>query len=380
MNREPIDIPERNFWLRESAKMDREAQQELNNLNAHFYRKNAASFSQTRNAPWTGWARCMTACELAPTEPQGEPPESAPTSENAQSVAAETSATSESRRSNDSKEFTILDIACGNLRFEAFLEENYPGNNWEFFAIDNCEPLVWSSAAATEGDSTAPLSAEKINFTCEDIIANMLEDSVPFEPANTSDLARNFPFDIVVSFGFMHHIPGYDLRVKFLKHALNYVKPGGYLVVSFWQFLNDETKRSKIERTHTEALEYFSPEVVEENLKRRAESLSSLNDTGRPNTPEGFPTSSESLSSASRPIITPESLEPGDYFLGWKDLPGQYRYCHHFTDEEIDRLIAEITNDFTNSTLVDSFTADGKTNNLNRYVVLGKTGLFGTAV
>ena len=286
--------------------MNHETANILNQINACFYEENAASFSQTRNAPWEGWRRCVDACKLEP----------------------------------DTKA-SVLDVACGNLRFATFLAEEYPAIDWHFFAVDNCEPLAHAN----------PVIANSVNFTCEDIVTNILKNLPPFEPANTSELAQNAPFDIVASFGFMHHIPSFDLRIKFLKHALNYVRPNGHLIVSFWQFMNDESKREKIEQTHTEALKFYSLEVTENDLERKAEGL---HDTAEP-----------------RPVVMPDALDPGDYFLGWKNLSGQYRYCHHFTDEEIDRLIGQLSG---YATPVDSFTADGKTGDQNRYVVLRRSG------
>lgn len=218
---------------------------------------------------------------------------------------------------------SVLDIACGNLRFETFLAEEYSAIHWRFHVIDNCELLVQSDG----------LIAGKVNFIYKDIIADMLENLASFEPADTSEFASSSLFDIVVSFGFMHHIPSFYLRIEFLKRALSYVKPGGHLIVSFWQFLNDELRCEKIEKNHKEALKFFADD--------------------------------HSL------VIDSADLEPDDYLLGWKDKPGQYRYCHHFTDEEIDRLIDQIAG---YATLVDSFTADGKTGNQNRYVILCRSG------
>lgn len=268
--------------------MDRETLQALCQLNTEFYERNAASFSQTRTAPWEGWRRCMAACGFDGLDEAtiGQPA-------NAQTADS------------------VLDIACGNLRFEAFLVSVYPHIDWSFFAVDNCEPLV----ASGQEDI-----AKKVHFTCEDIVSNLIEGLPAAEPANIPALATATPFDLVVSFGFLHHIPSFDLRRQFLLEALSQVKPGGHLVVSFWQFLNDPAKRAKIEQTHAEALAFF----------------------------EG-------------------SLEPNDYFLGWKSEPGNYRYCHHFSNEEIDRIIAALA---PHATVVESFSADGKPGNLNRYVVL----------
>ena len=304
--------------------MTRATVRALCQLNTEFYERNAASFSQTRTVPWEGWRRCMAACgfdgldEAALDQP----------------VDAQIA---------DS----ILDIACGNLRFEAFLANTYPHIDWSFFAVDNCEPLV----ASGQEDI-----AKKVHFTCEDIVSNLLEGLPAAEPANVPALAAATPFDLVVSFGFLHHIPSFDLRQQFLLEALSQVKPGGYLVVSFWQFLNDPAKRAKIEQTHAEALAFFAS-----CAETRANDRDAL-DRGAGSSSSGNP----DLSCPKLTAFFADSLEPNDYFLGWKNEPSNYRYCHHFSNEEIDRIIAALA---PHATVVESFSADGKPGNLNRYVV-----------
>lgn len=304
--------------------MTRATVRALCQLNTEFYEHNAASFSQTRTAPWEGWRRCMAACGFDDSDGAALD----------QPVDAQIA---------DS----VLDIACGNLRFEAFLANAYPHIDWSFFAVDNCEPLV----ASGQEDI-----AKKVHFTCEDIVSDLLEGLPAAEPANIPALAAATPFDLVVSFGFLHHIPSFDLRQRFLLEALSQVKPGGYLVVSFWQFLNDPAKRAKIEQTHAEALAFFESDAEtcandRDALDRGAVSSSS---------------SDPDLSYLKPPAILADSLEPNDYFLGWKNEPGNYRYCHHFSGEEIDRIIAALA---PHATVVESFSADGKPGNLNRYVV-----------
>lgn len=60
-------------------------------------------------------------------------------------------------------------------------------------------------------------------------------------------------------------------------------------------------------------------------------------------------------------------MPPNDYLLGWQDTQGLYRYCHHFDEPEIERLLAAVAD---SAELVSRFEADGKTGNLNEYVVL----------
>lgn len=298
-------------------------------LNTEFYERNAASFSQTRTAPWEGWRRCMAACGFDDFDEALDQPANAQTAD------------------------SVLDIACGNLRFEAFLANTYPYIDWSFFAVDNCEPLV----ASGQEDI-----AKKVYFTCEDIVSNLLEGLPAAEPANIPALAAATPFDLVVSFGFLHHIPSFDLRRQFLLEALSQVKPGGYLVVSFWQFLNDPAKRAKIEQTHVEALAFF-----EGCAETRANDRDAL-DRGAGSSSSDNP----NPSCLKPPAFFAGSLEPNDYFLGWKNEPGNYRYCHHFSNEEIDRIIAALA---PHATVVESFSADGKPGNLNRYVVFKREEL-----
>lgn len=310
--------------------MTRTTMRALCQLNTEFYERNAASFSQTRTAPWEGWRRCMAACGFDDSD--GAAP--------GQPVNAQTA---------DS----VLDIACGNLRFEMFLANAYPHIDWSFFAVDNCEPLV----ASGQEDI-----AKKVHFTCEDIVSNLLEGLPAAEPANIPALAAATPFDLVVSFGFLHHIPSFDLRRQFLLEALSQVKPGGYLVVSFWQFLNDPAKRAKIEQTHVEALAFFAGCAETRTNDREALDRgvgSSSSDNPNP-------------SCLKPPAFFAGSLEPNDYFLGWKNEPGNYRYCHHFSNEEIDRIITALA---PHATVIESFSADGKPGNLNRYVVFKREEL-----
>ena len=310
--------------------MNRETARALCQLNTEFYERNAASFSQTRTVPWEGWRRCMAACGFDDSDGAALD----------QPVDAQIA---------DS----VLDIACGNLRFEAFLANTYPHIDWSFFAVDNCEPLVASGQEDV---------AKKVHFTCEDIVSNLLEGLPAAEPANIPALAAATPFDLVVSFGFLHHIPSFDLRQRFLLEALSQVKPGGYLVVSFWQFLNDPAKRAKIEQTHAEALAFFAG-----CAETRANDRDAL-DRGAGSSSSGNP----DLSCPKLTAFFADSLEPNDYFLGWKNEPSNYRYCHHFSNEEIDRIIVALA---PHATVVESFSADGKPGTLNRYVVFKRKEL-----
>lgn len=57
----------------------------------------------------------------------------------------------------------------------------------------------------------------------------------------------------------------------------------------------------------------------------------------------------------------------GDFVLGWQNVPGAYRYCHSFSDIELDQLVVACGDAAEE---VVRFTADGRTGEMNAYVVL----------
>lgn len=246
-------------------------------LTGEFYRANAESFSQTRQSPWQGWVRLLEVMDA---------------------------------RAAERELLRVLDVACGNLRFERYLADALPGRMLSGWAVDNCEPLV----EAGERSEFGPLS--RIAFQNLDVIARLSGGRL-WESLEAPDASR----DLAVSFGFMHHVPLECWRAELLRTLIAKVRPGGFVAVSFWRFLNSDKLAGKAQET---------------TIRARAE------------------------------LGIPE-LPPNDYLLGWQDTQGLYRYCHHFDEPEIERLLAAVAD---SAELVSRFEADGKTGNLNEYVVL----------
>lgn len=246
-------------------------------LTGEFYRANAESFSQTRQSPWQGWVRLLEVMDA---------------------------------RAAEREPLCVLDLACGNLRFERYLADALPGRMLSGWAVDNCEPLV----EAGERSEFGPLS--RIAFQNLDVIERLSGGRLR-ESLEAPDASR----DLAVSFGFMHHVPLECWRAELLRTLIAKVRPGGFVAVSFWRFLNSDKLAGKAKETTSRA---------------RAE------------------------------LGIPE-LPPNDYLLGWQDTQGLYRYCHHFDEPEIERLLAMMAD---SADLVSRFEADGRTGNLNEYVVL----------
>lgn len=251
--------------------MDAQTVETLCKLNDAFYRRHCDSFSQTRNSPWPGWKRCLEAAGWT---------------------------------SNPPARASVFDLACGNLRFEAFLADRLPHTDFVFHAVDNCDELV--------EDGRADIHAV---FQDVDVMEVLREGRA------LSDEFQAPPCDFACAFGFLHHVPTARYRESVLRALLDQTKPGGICALSFWQFLNNPAMAEKARNVHARAW---------------------------------------------RELHLPP-LERGDFLIGWKGIPGEYRYCHSFSDEEIDDLAAAVAD---SAVVVARFNDDGRTGNLNAYVVL----------
>lgn len=308
----------------------------LNDLTSDFYAREAASFSATRQAPWHGWERVwkLITAHDAVQNPFPSHAARVPDDDTGDSGAP----------------LTILDLGCGNLRFERFLAErtNAP---LRVTALDNCPDLaspeigalsaafphsLRSSSAASKtkeedasGQGANPPEKTIVDLRALDIVESLLDGTFADRlPRNSHDLA--------VAFGLMHHLPTFALRARVLEGLLGSLRPGGFAVVSFWQFLNDPRLAAKAATVTAEG--------------RAAHCLPTFHEN--------------------------------DFLLGWQHAEGVYRFCHHTPEDEIDALLAAIREPSAPSTSgcappaplpfreIARFSADGKLGNLNRYLIL----------
>ena len=151
--------------------MNRDFASSLIQLNNTFYREHSASFSDTRQAPWPGWVRTMD-----------------------------------------------IALACGNMRFENFAAggalaaKGVDGANpsadascpFEFYGVDSCQDL----AIDARGHA---LRIPNLHFQELDVLDALMK----LNPAETPDVLFDAPLaDISVCFGFMHHVPSCEYRVR----------------------------------------------------------------------------------------------------------------------------------------------------------------------
>jgi tRNA (uracil-5-)-methyltransferase TRM9 len=231
--------------------MDETTIRALNDLNRRFYERFAEPFDATRGSAWAGWSRLL---------PYLQPGVS------------------------------VLDVGCGNGRFGVFLAETLGDSAFSYHGLDN-------NTALLERARNALVNLPYSTLEVCDLVVDPL-------PAAT--------YGCVALFGVLHHIPGQERRLAFLRTLAERVSPGGNLVITTWRFYDYPRFRDRI-------------------------------------IPWG-----DGL-----------SVEAGDYLLDWQHDGSTPRYCHYVDDSEHGRLIAA-----TGLTVIDDFRADGFDGAVNRYTVL----------
>ena len=124
-------------------------------------------------------------------------------------------------------------------------------------------------------------------------------------------------YDLIVCFAVLHHIPSFELRLNLLRQLITYLKPKGFFAISLWRFIEDEKLKNKI-----------------------------------------MPWSKVNLA--------PKYLEENDYLLSWGSNSKALRYCHYCSQKEIAKLKAALAKELK---LIAEYQADGKTKQLNHYLI-----------
>lgn len=230
----------------------------LHKLNSDFYDTVVASFDLSRAYPWKGWGKIAL------------------------------------RLKSSGKRQKVLDLGCGNGRFIKFLQQK--SLNVEYTGIDRSKGLISLAKERYEGRGVSFVEMDFLN------------EKLPWRGE----------YDLVVSFGVFHHLPGEASRVKLLKEIYKVLRSGGEFIVTFWRFANDLSIKSKV---------YDWEEIN----------------------------------------IEPKDVDENDYLLGWSGEKGVYRYCHHYTPSEAVKLMEKV-----GFRVVTRYVSDGKSGDLNLYLICKK--------
>lgn len=269
--------------------MDERAARLADRLTAGFYARYGESFSTTRTGGWPGWSRL-------------EGP--------LRAVAR--------RAADEGRALRVLDLGCGNLRFERWLEGLLPCAAVETVGLDR-EPGL---AAGAAGDGAGAGSDGPAAGLSAEVVAAEFGDGWGL-PA-----ALEGAFDVAVAFGLLHHLTGFRGRRAVMEGLARALAPGGVAAASCWRFLDDRRLAEKARGATADALARW-PGLA-----------------GR--------------------------LGPGDAFLGWQGEEGVFRFCHAVDEAELDRLVAAATGAVPGVREAGRFSADGRSGELNRYTVLAR--------
>jgi len=192
----------------------------------------------------------------------------------------------------------VLDLGCGNGRVAKLLVRHR--RDVAYVGADASADLI---AKCKMQDAGRKLQE------AEFLVADMVE------PDWTRKLTWA-SFDCVLLLAVLHHIPGRDVRARILRQAHELLAPQGRIVVSTWQFMDNERMRKKIVP--------WSVVGIDER-----------------------------------------ELEPGDALLNWKRGGVGLRYCHWIGQDEMRALAAQ-----AELQVVETFRAGGRERNLSLYAIL----------
>lgn len=200
--------------------------------------------------------------------------------------------------------FNVLDLGCGNGRFVVFLDDS----SWtgRYVGLDSSTSLL-ADAAATAG--------QRLRIPASFALADL------FSPEWPSALPQGVPFDAAVCLAVLHHIPGRNHRIDFLKQSAALLPPDAPLIVSTWQFMTSD------------------------RLKKRLASWESVG-------------------------IAETDVERDDYLVGWGEGSPGARYCAYIDEVELKAIAVR-----AGLTTVETFFSDGHEGNLNLYGVLTRSAI-----
>lgn len=236
--------------------MKPEIAQEIVNLNHQFYQSFAADFSETRGRLQPGVIKVL----------ERIPPGA-----------------------------MLLDLGCGNGKIPLQLAEN--GFQGTYLGVDFSLGLLdWAARDQPK--------EFKVEFRELDLTSSSWEGILP--PT---------AFDVVCCFATLHHIPGQRMRRDLCRNMRKYLKVGGLVYLSAWQFTRSERLKSRILPWDTIGLQ------------------------------EG-------------------QVDEGDFLLDWRRGGKGIRYVHLYSAEEL-ALLA----DASGFKVVETFDCDGEGGNLGHYQV-----------
>jgi SAM-dependent methyltransferase len=205
----------------------------------------------------------------------------------------------------------VLDVGCGNGRVAALLARHR--RKAVYLGVDASEELVARCRRQEAGRRSQVAEFVVADITHPEWVSSL---SLSSDLGSTQDAPGKGTFDCVLMLAMLHHIPGRQVRARIVRQGRELLAPRGYLIISTWQFMDNERMLKKIVP---------------------------WNKVG----------------------IDEQELEPGDVLLSWKRGGIGLRYCHWIEEDQVRSLATQ-----AGLSIVKTFRAGGREGNLSLYSVL----------
>jgi tRNA (uracil-5-)-methyltransferase TRM9 len=206
----------------------------------------------------------------------------------------------------------VLELGCGNGRFLDFLHDK-GFEIGQYIGLDSSDFLL--------------TKAEVRRAALADVNAQFKKADLLFDDWQNLNEVVTTKFDLVCMFGVMHHIPGDNFKLALLQKSVDCLAEGGLLVFTTWQYMD-------VPRLSRRVIPY-----EDQRVGVLAEKY-------------GFEVA---------------EFEKNDNILDWQKGEVAYRFSHYYTQSEIMEFAEQLQLE-----IVNTFEADGKEGNVNRYFVCKK--------
>jgi len=208
-------------------------------------------------------------------------------------------------------EANILDLGCGNGQLSVQLKVN--SHEGAYVGLDLSEALLEIARSRTGVGSANKTGTgqpgSNVLFFKSDLSKPGWQYTIP---------GLLLPFDYVLAFAVLHHIPGTHQRIVLLKTIHSLLKKRGRFIHSEWQFMNSERLRKRI-----------------------------------------VPWDEVGVDSS--------ELETGDTLLDWRREGRGFRYVHRFQTSELEEMA-----DSCGFKIIETFESDGEGGRLGLYQIWEK--------
>ena len=196
----------------------------------------------------------------------------------------------------------ILELGSGNGELiSALLKHGFKGY---YLGLDLSERMLAIARAAVQ--DTSQVSFHQAELGKGDLSAQIRRATAQ---------AVHPPYDQLVCFATLHHIPGHAVRERLVRELRKLTDDGGRLYLSVWNFMQSERLRARVLPWDTVG-------------------------------------------------IDEQAVEPGDYLIDWRRDGEGIRYVHHFTEEQLVQLAEQ-----AGFLVRESFTSDGEPGTLGLYQI-----------